>query len=85
MVLFCTEALQHTYRDWMNVVAKIIVKNTHQKQAINVEIVNKQYLVRCIKGGTRLTRRERERRKVMLMFMKSVNQQMLSRHFYQQL
>ena len=61
MVLFCTEALQHTYRDWMNAVAKIIVKNTHQKQTINVEIVNKQYLVRCIKGGTRLTRRERER------------------------
>ena len=45
----------------MNVVAKIIVKNTHQKQTINVEIVNKQYLVRCIKGGTRLTRREREK------------------------
>ena len=75
MVLFRTEALQHTYRDWMNVVAKIIVKNTHQKQAINGEIVNKQHLVRCIKGGTRLT--HRERMKVMLMFMNGVNQEML--------
>ena len=52
MVLFRKVAPQHTYCDWLKVVAKTVAKNAHQNQAIIIEIVKDRHLVCSIKSNT---------------------------------
>ena len=51
----CTDAPQHAYHDWIEVVTKTVARNTHQEQAINTEIAKTQFLVCSINSGTQLS------------------------------
>ena len=53
-------APQHIYRDWLKFVAKTVVKNARQNQAIFIESVIDQNLVRSIKTSTWLICEEGE-------------------------
>ena len=68
-------APQYTCSNKLKIVAKVVAKNAHQNQTINIEIVNDQYFLRCIKSATWLTRGKKEI--FQKVYIKSVNQKML--------
>ena len=73
-LLYFVWQTQYTCGNRLKIVAKVVAKNAHQNQTINIEIVNNQYFLRCIKSATWLTRGKREiSQKV---YIKSVNQKM---------
>ena len=62
MTLLCMVALQHTYHDWLKVVAKTVAKHTQQNQIIlKLLTINTQYVASTL-GEEEISQRAHIRR-----------------------